>query len=213
MVATPNQYDKTFSWLSPLNYAIKRLLLVDELFAERARELSGNTVLLHVENIDIQIYASFRADGVFLDSVQPIEVEKVDVTLRGKVKDFVALAKNQRAGKSMSAGQVEIQGDLHTAQRVQDLFRDIEIDFEEVIARATNDSFAYGIGSFARRSIDGMRKGFQALEQDVGVYLQYEKQLTPTQDELSTFAKEVDDLALAVERLESRMSLLKGDKD
>lgn len=209
MASTPNQLSTTLSWLSPLNYAIDRLMSADDLFAERVRELNGKTVLLHIDGLDLRIYASFHTTGVSLDQIKPSEIDKVDVTLRGKVKDFIALAKNQRAGQSMSAGQVEIQGDLHTAQRVQDLMRDVDIDLEEIIARATNDAFAYGLGSFARRSISGVRKGLQALEQDVGAYLQYEKQLTPSSQELSAFADEVDDLALAVERLESRINRLR----
>ncbi|MGR8948868.1 MAG: ubiquinone biosynthesis accessory factor UbiJ [Gammaproteobacteria bacterium] len=208
MVQTTPQARKSLPWLAPLNFAIERFIAADELLAQRVSELSGKTILFHIEGVDIQIYASFRENHVFLSRTMPIEVEKVDVSLRGKPKDFIALAKNQRSGQSLSAGQVEIQGEIHTAQRVQDLFEDIDIDFEQMLARATNDAFAYRVGSLARRGLSEIRKGLRSFEQDLGEFVQYEKRLTPSRDELVEFSQGVDDVALEVERLESKIRQL-----
>ena len=193
------------TWLSPLSFILKKLIASDESFASAVQTLAGKTILFHVDGLNIHLFASFHVGDITLSHELPSYVETADVSLRGRVKDFIALAKQQRDGQSMSAGQVEIQGDLHTAQAVQNLFKSVDLDLEEVLARATNDSFAYGVGSFVRRAARGVRQGLAALEQDLGEYIQYEKRLTPSASELDDFARAVDELAVDVDRLELRI--------
>ena len=196
---------QTKPWLTPLSFALKKLIANDVGFAQRVRELNGKTILLHIDGLDIHLYAIFQGNGITLSHELPVYIDNPDVSLRGRINDFIALAKQQRDGQSIGAGQVEIQGDLHTAQTVQNLFKEIDIDFEEIIARSTSDSFAYAVGSLVRRTVSNIRRGVLAIEQDVGEYVQYEKRLTPTACELTEFAQAVDELAIEVERLESRI--------
>ena len=195
-------------WLTPLSFALKKLIANDEAFAEGVVTLYGKTILFDVQGLGVQVYATFQNNEIRLQHDLPLSVDKVDVVLNGRLKDFIALAKQQRNGQSMGAGQVEIQGDLQTAQAVQDLFKRVEIDFEEILARATSDAFAYGVGSIARRAFINVRQGIGALEKDFGEYLQYEKRLTPSADELNGFTRAVDELAVDVERLELRIKKL-----
>ena len=192
-------------WLAPLAFALKKLIANDEVFAAAVNDLNGKTILFHIEGLEILTFASFRHEEILLNSELPTHLETPHVTLRGRVKDFIALAKQQRSGQSVSAGQLEIQGELHTAQAVQDLFKNVDIDFEQIIASATNDAFAFGVASFARRTFSKLTQGVQALEKDFGEYIQYEKQLTPDASEMEEFSNGVDELAVAVERLELRI--------
>lgn len=192
-------------WLLPLAFALKKLIANDEVFAAAVRDLNGKTILFHLQGLEILTFASFHDEEIVLNAELPLHLDGPHVTLRGRLKDFIALAKQQRSGQSVSAGQVEIQGDLHTAQAVQDLFKNVDIDFEQIIASATNDAFAFGVASFARRTFGKLAQGVQALEKDFGEYVQYEKRLTPDAIELEEFSAAVDELAVATERLELRI--------
>lgn len=198
-----NKNSKT--WLSPLSFMLRKLIASDETFASAVQALAGKTILFHVDGLEIHLFATFHVGEITLSHELPSYVESADVSLRGRVKDFIALAKQQRDGQSMSAGQVEIQGDLHTAQAAQNLFKSIDLDLEELLARATTDSFAYGVGSFVRRAARNTRQGLASLEQDLGEYIQYEKRLTPSASEIDDFVQAVDELAVDTERLELRI--------
>lgn len=198
-----NKNSKT--WLSPLSFLLRKLIASDETFASAVQALAGKTILFHVDGLEIHLFATFHVGEITLSHELPSYVESADVSLRGRVKDFIALAKQQRDGQSMSAGQVEIQGDLHTAQAAQNLFKSVDLDLEEVLARATSDSFAYGVGSFVRRAARNTRQGLASLEQDLGEYIQYEKRLTPSASEIDNFVQAVDELAVDAERLELRI--------
>ncbi|MEM7467354.1 MAG: SCP2 sterol-binding domain-containing protein [Pseudomonadota bacterium] len=177
----------------------------DEQMFEIAAQLEGKTVLLEIEGIGLNIYAYFSAAKLTLSRDLPDSVDAPDVTLSGKVQDFVALAKQRRDGRSMGAGQVEIQGELNTAQLVQDLLENAELDLEDLLAEFTNDAVAYRLSRFAREGFNRIKAGFDALEQDASEFIQYEQRLTPSSAELLAFSQEVDELALRVERLETRI--------
>ena len=203
--------------LSPIEHALNRLLSSDENVSAEIFGLEGKTILLHIEGLDVETYIRFRHGRLLLSKDAPtseLDDSKVtvDVKLTGRINDFIALAKNQRDGESVSAGQVDIQGDLATAQRVQNLIRSMHLDVEEIIAKATNDAFAYRVGRIANKGFNLIRDGLRGLEQDVGSYLLYEKQLTPSQQELLSFSKDVDDVVLRLDRVESRLQQLKRQR-
>jgi ubiquinone biosynthesis accessory factor UbiJ len=203
------------SVLGPVEFAVNRLLSTDEKARTEILALDGKIILIGIDGLNIELFASFVFGRVMLsheyprgDLGNPANPSKVDVQLRGKIKDFVALIKNQRDGESVSAGQVEIQGDLATAQRVQNLLRNLNVDIEEIVAQATSDAFAYRLGRVARSSFGLIKNGLKGLEEDIGNYMLYEKRVTPSQQELSDFAGRVDDVTLGVERLGSRIEKL-----
>lgn len=218
MTAQQSTAFKLASVLTPIEFAVNRLLSTDEKARIEISALDGKIVLIVIDGLNVKLYASFRAGHITLSdeypqsspgSSPPDPKTNVDVQLRGKIKDFVALIKNQRDGESVSAGQVEIQGDLATAQRVQNLLRNLNIDIEEIVAQATSDAFAYRLGRAARNSFGLIKNGLKGLEQDIGNYMLYEKRVTPSPDELLDFAANVDDVTLRVERLGLRVEKLK----
>lgn len=201
---------KLWTLLSPIEYAVNQLLKNDEATIQEIFALEGKTVLLHIDGLNLETYLRFRYGKLSLSLEHPInEIDgtkaQIDVRLAGKVKDFIALVKNQRDGESVSAGRVDIQGDLATAQRVQNLCRTMHIDVEEIVAKATNDAFAYRLGRIANQGASFLRDGLKGLEKDVGHYVLYEKQLTPSSEELSDFSDKVDELVLRLDRFESRL--------
>lgn len=202
--------------LSPIEHAVNQLLALDENVSQEIHALDGKTILLCISGLNLELYLTFRNGRVSLTRQCP-EKEigggpaTVAVQLSGKVKDFLALAKNQREGESVSAGQVDIQGDLATAQRVQNLFRNSHIDVEEIVAKATSDAFAYRLGRVARTGFGLIRDGLKGIEQDVGNYILYEKRATPSQQELVDFTSDVDDIVLRFDRLQSRLQQLKRE--
>lgn len=213
MTSTNSHEQDLWTPLSPIEYALNQLLKADEATIQEVFALEGKSVLLHINGLNAEIYLTFRYGKLSLSLDRPVnkidgtEV-KIDVRLAGNIKDFIALAKNQRAGESVSAGQVDIQGDLATAQRVQNLFRTLNIDIEEIVAKATNDAFAYRLGRIASKGASIIRDGLRGLEQDVGHYVLHEKQLTPSSKELDDFSDNVDDVVLRLDRFESRLRQL-----
>ena len=88
----------------------------------------------------------------------------------------------------------------------------MHLDIEEIIAKATNDAFAYRVGRIASKGLGLIQNGLKGLEQDVGKYILYEKQVTPSHQELLSFSQNVDDIVLRLDRAESRLQQLKRER-
>ena len=136
-----------------------------------------------------------------------------DVTITGGIADFMQMARSQRDGTPHAAGQVDIQGDLASAQQVQALLADTTIDFEAMLAVVTGDVAARQVGRGLRAGLGWYQNAQRVIEQDVGEYLRYEARMLPDHDTIEAFVRErtalgedVDRLAARIERLKRRRS-------
>lgn len=197
------------SFLRPIELAINHALQFDPESLKEIEALHEKTIEIRLRNSDRVIFAHFKHAKVYLNTQYE---GSVAVRLEGSMGDFLALAKQRRDGQSVGAGQVEIQGDLGTAQRVQNLLRDLDIDFEEMLARSTSDIFAYRAGQVVKSGMRWLSDSVNGLEKDFGEYMLYEKHAIPTAEELAKFSDEVDAVVLRLERVESRIQQLKDLK-
>ncbi|MGH8595836.1 MAG: ubiquinone biosynthesis accessory factor UbiJ, partial [Gammaproteobacteria bacterium] len=134
-----------------------------------------------------------------------------DVTLEGQVKDFVAFIRAHHAALGVPPSQLQIQGDLATAQLVQALLDDLSIDWEELLAHYLGDIAAHQVGRGIRHGLQWLSQARAAWAEDLNAYVVDETRLLPNGREVAqlaqastTLVEEVDRLAARVERLLQR---------
>lgn len=178
--------------------ALNRLLDLDPEAKARLTELAGRIVALEIRGWGLTLYLLPRADGI---DVRPDFPAEPDTRLRGTPLALMQLGR----GGGLFTGAVEIAGDTELGRRVQALFQDLELDWEELLSRVTGDVVAHQLGNLARGLHAWGRRAGRTLELDTAEYLQEEGRLLPARAEAEAFMTAVDDLRDDVARLEARL--------
>jgi ubiquinone biosynthesis protein UbiJ len=109
--------------------------------------------------------------------------------------------------------EMTFTGDAELAAALQYLARHLEWDVEEDLSRVVGDVAAHRIASGARDFVAWQKEAALRLGQNFAEYLTEEAGVIAAQAEVAGFARAVDDLRDAVERLEKRIAHLEQAKD
>jgi ubiquinone biosynthesis accessory factor UbiJ len=108
--------------------------------------------------------------------------------------------------------EMTFAGDAELAAALQYLARHLEWDVEEDLSRVVGDVAAHRIAGGARDFVAWQKEAAVRLGQNFAEYLTEEAGVIAPQAEVAGFARTVDDLRDAVERLEKRIAHLEQSK-
>lgn len=191
--------------LKQLEIMVNQVLADDQDTIHALEVLTGRVIALEFIKTRFRFYILPSASGIQLLSSYK---DKVHVTIRATPSDMLNYLITSQSGTVSTAGSLEVIGDVGLAQQFQGIMKNVDLDWEEYLSRYTGDVFSHKFGNFLR---GGLKFGQQArvtLEQDIGEYLQFEKELLPDQTELEKFYASVDELRDDVERLKMRIERL-----
>ena len=86
-------------------------------------------------------------------------------------------------------------------------------DPEEELSTVIGDVAAHGVGEFVRGLGAWGRQAGLTMEQNVGEYLQEERQAVPGRHEVDTFRKDVNTLRDDVARFEARLAAAEKERE
>lgn len=190
--------------LDALQRGLNRLLAYDPDTRTALTQLEGRVIAIEVTEPALCLFALPGHAGVQLTTVQPL---RIDVTISGRASALVGMiARRDTTGTSQ--GHVEIRGDIHLAQRVQQILRSVSIDWEEFTASYVGDMAAHRIGRLSRDLRAYIGSAGRSLAHQFSEYLRYEQDILPVRHEVERFIEEVDALRDDVERLQVRLKRL-----
>ena len=190
--------------------AVNRLLRSDPDVAARVGAMRGKVIAVHVTTFDQVLYFLPRDDSVTV--VSEYEREP-DTWVRGGAVDLFKLSFAGRGASSRRvAARAEISGDVALGQEFQQVFKDLEFDWEELPAAWFGDACAHELGRGARAAAAWLGRSLDSLADSGGEYLREEMRATPDARELREFIERVDELRDALERLEARERALRGGR-
>ncbi len=128
------------------------------------------------------------------------------VRLRGTLPSFAGLL---RKGGTAAAAGVEIQGDLQTAQQLQAILNNLDVDWEEMLSRHVGDVPAHQLARAARGLWGWLAGRARAFAQDFSDYGRFEAGLLPEREEVEGFNAAVDALRADADRLAARVRRLR----
>jgi ubiquinone biosynthesis protein UbiJ len=165
--------------------------------------LHNRCVCLHLDGIGVILFLRFTEQSVFVfdEWDQP-----ADATIKGTP---VALAAAGMSGRA-TTHDIQLEGDLQVAQAFENLLKQIDIDWEEMISHYTGDAIANHLGNLARGFMHWSRQSANAFADDLRDYLQIEARHLPLPREVEQFNNAVDDLRASVERFEMRVQKLES---
>lgn len=183
-----------------LETAINGALRLDPVTRERLDALHGQLIAVTPTGLDQTFYLQPGPAGV---RVLTRSEAPAALTVRGSPLALLALARG--AGNRTD---VELDGDAQLGRELQALLAGLDIDWEEVLARAIGDLPAHQLGNLARTGRSWGARSLDSLLRDTSEYLQYERRELPPAHAVARFVAEVDRLREDTDRLAARVQRL-----
>lgn len=189
-----------------LNRASETLLSVDPDGREKLAQLEGKVLCIEMTVPRLTLYMSPSSAG--LEIKQQCDAE-ADVTLTGSAMAFVKLGTAGIASGVLSEGRITMQGDTETGQAFQKALSQLDIDWEELLARYIGDTPARKVGNVASKFGNWASQSLDLSRQNTAEFLQEEKRVLVTNLAMERFQDSVDKLRADTDRLEQRILRLK----
>ncbi len=183
--------------------ALNQYLALDAASKERLAALENKIVQIELHGVDLSLQLFFQERRIQLHWQSS---ERADLTISGTPLNLLHMGLVPQQRQRFFAEDVKIEGDLELAQYVLAIFDELEIDWEEISSQYIGDVSAHHLGRFVR-GLKKMGQQFQtSFLQNVNEYVHEEINLVPANEALRDFFNEVDDLRMAVDRLEARVA-------
>ena len=136
-----------------------------------------------------------------------------DCKIEGSAQDFLAIARADDKTAALMSNQLNISGDTRKFMALQQVFDDLDIDWEAMIADQVGDVVGHTLAEGLRFVGLFLKSTHQANQQSLRNYLREEGELLAHPIELEVFADDVDELRFATDRLDARLRQLNNQFD
>lgn len=190
--------------LNSLENIINELLRLDEVALDALPKFSGKVFAIDIVHTKTKIFILPTAEKIQLTTQYEGEP---DVIIRGTPSALVTAIT-----MSISASNLEIQGNVGLIQEFWLVLKNMEIDWEEYLSKFIGDIAAHKISNLIRTQYGFIKKTVKTAGENTYEYLHYEKNTLVEESELEQFMQSVDTLRNDVARLQKRTEKLKADK-
>lgn len=191
--------------LTFLSGLLNAYLKLDPLSSARLKKMEEKAIFVEINSIGLSFYITFKDEKIVLvdETILPI-----DAVIRGTPLMLTAAVFSKKNRQKFFSEEIIIEGNAETAQAVIQLFDAIDIDWEELLSRAVGDIPAHHTGRTLRKITRWFKRAKETCSENISDYIIEEKRLSPSSMELSDFYHDVDELRMAVDRIEARFSYL-----
>ncbi len=173
-------------------------------------ELAGSVFALESTAPALEVYLEITESGVRLMGVYE---DKVTTRVRGSASDFAELASSTDSAASLINGDLELTGDSAPLLALQQILGSADIDWEAPLVNTLGDVAGHQLAQVLRAGFGWGREAGNSLARQLEEFIHEEARLSPPRLELEDFYRDVQDLALKTERLESRTRRLRRQID
>lgn len=175
---------------------------------QRLNALRGRSVLLQVEFPRLDLLLFLDEDRVRLTPQEGPLPTPADATVGAS--SFTFLRRLLQLQEPFSIGELRVQGDVLLLQELHGIARDLDIDWEQGLARLVGDSAAQQLGQGLRGLFRAARDMASVFLQEGGRYLQSGGQMLPARGQVEDFIEGVQELHSGIERLQARVQRLQA---
>ena len=190
---------------SVLERLVNGYLALDPEVATELVELEGKCLRLDCTLPSFTLFCLPRANAIDFATEY---AGTADCRVRASAVSLVRLARSDQPTALLANGEVSIDGDNRVVQRLAEVLKQLEVDWEEQLSKLVGDFAAHRIGGVARDAAQWGGRAAESLRRDTSEYLQEDSGVLPTRLEIERFVTEVDELRLATARLEARIKRL-----
>ena len=191
-------------WLEAM---INRYLSLDPEVTEKLAELEGRVIAVEITGINKILY--FLPHQAGMDVVEYYE-GGADTTLKGSPVALLKMSMSKDVAPLMLKGEVEIEGDVRLGRSFKKILTEMDVDWEEYMARIIGDASAHHLAKLTKKLISWGRQAGDDVATDISEYLQEESRDVVSKPELEMFYQDVDALRNQLDRFQARFKTLKN---
>lgn len=182
---------------------LNRHLAREEWPRERLQPFAGQSVRLVLGGTSLRL-AIGAAGGFSRDN--RIGDSGTDVTLTVPTERL--LSQLLEDGPAALVAGVRIDGSAALAEALREVFRDLRLDPEAVLAERIGDIAAHRLTAFGRQALRISAEGGRRLLENVGEFVRFEADRQVAPDAMRDFSRQLRDTAARTETLEARVDAL-----
>lgn len=203
MLANNINSETSIQWLEAV---VNRYLSLDPEVIEKLAALEGRVIAVEITGVDKTLY--FLPHQAGMDVIEYYE-DVADTTLKGSPVALLKMGMSKDVAPLMLKGEVEIEGDVRLGRSFKKILSEMDIDWEEYVARIIGDAPAHHLARLTKKIISWGRQSSNDVALDVSEYLQEESRDLVSKPELEKFYQDVDSLRNQLDRFQARLEQLK----
>ncbi|WOX04120.1 ubiquinone biosynthesis accessory factor UbiJ [Microbulbifer pacificus] len=191
-----------------LETAINTALRYDPGSRARLARLAGKVlrVNLTAPSMNLFLVIDDEDEGGYIE-VHSRWSGEVSTELSGSALAFLQLLKNRDATPAKLG--VTVRGSSALLAELQSILRDLDIDWEEPLAKLIGDAPAHQLGAGMRMAASWLKGALGSAPKAGAEAVSEEWRMTPPQAQFEAFAEDVAGFAQGVDRLEARIEILR----
>lgn len=193
--------------ISGLEAAINHYLSSDPEVAEKLSVLEGKVIAIEIKGMNKKLY--FFPHQAGMDITESYE-DEADTTLKGSPIALLKMSLSKDVAPLMLKGEIDIEGDVRLGRNFKKILSEMDVDWEEHIARIIGDTPAHHLASLTKKIMGWGSQAGGDVAADVSEYLQEESRDVVSKPELEKFYQDVDALRNQFDRFQARFNALKN---
>lgn len=191
--------------LAGVETGLNRVLSLDGTALPRLQALSGKVIAVHCQSPVLELFILPSGSGLQLASQWHAPA---DCTLTAPAASLARLALSREKTAVLHRPEVSLDGDSAVLLQLADILQDLELDWEYEISRWLGPLATTLLAGHLRSRVNLASNGAASLRQDLADYLAEESRTLVGQREADVRFAELDQLKLALDRLEARIERL-----
>lgn len=187
---------------------LNALLARDPAAPARLAQLAGSRLLVRFEQPDFALVIHYHHAGLDLLRGEDRDEADVDAVVELTPETVSEWVGGASVEQLMFNGKLAVRGHIHLLEATRQLLLDLDIDWENQLARWLGDLPAHSLAEGLRRTARWGLRAKDELLQDVSEYVFEEARLLPGRQQRSVLREHLTELEVATDRLEARFNRL-----
>jgi ubiquinone biosynthesis accessory factor UbiJ len=192
--------------LAALETAVNRALALSAGSADALAPLEGCVFALHCTSPTVDVYLEPESTGIRLMGIYD---GPVTTSIRGEASDFTELATSNDPAATLINGNLELVGDSAPLIELQKTLSHLDVDWEAPLVDTLGDVAGHQVAELLRGTFRWGKQAGDSLSRQLEEFIHEEARLSPPRLELEDFYRDVQELGMRVERLQSRARRLR----
>jgi len=193
-----------------LETSINRYLALDFSAQDNLNALNNKSVELNIKEISSPVFFNIVNQHV---KVLSTFTDDPDVRMTTTVPVLLKMGLSKEDDEALLGGDFEMSGNMDVGRQFRYIFKNVDIDWEEIISKYTGDIVAHKLGNGFRKLNHWLANTKDTIRNDIAEYLQEESRQLPSSREVDDYLQAVDDVRMAVERAEARLKQFSSSQD
>jgi ubiquinone biosynthesis accessory factor UbiJ len=192
--------------VAALEVALNRALALSPHSKVALAQLEDCVFALHCTSPALVVYLHPGEQGVRLTGAHQ---GPVTTRIKGAAADFTELATSRDPTATLINGGLELEGDSGPLLELQRIVTALDVDWEAPLVDALGDVAGHQLAQLLRHTFSWGKHAAASLARQLEEFIHEEARLSPPRLEVEDFYRDIRELGLRVDRLQSRTERLR----